>query len=331
MNGNLENYYHPAARGSNDRKKLISILAVISIIIIMTLIAALLVMGVIKTGHPKIRSVVTTESINEQTGKPGKEVENFSGNESRIYCSAKVRAFDDTALRVEWKMGKRLIREQRTTFGEVIGSIPAKCLTTEGYVNFYLDRPGGGWQDGSYYVTFQLADIETRDVNFTIGGTNTQGSVVMSTYEDPEGLFSVSVPASWYLADTDNLGGGLAGFISDESSDYPPRFEILATGFDNVSIEYLNTVLLSQGIPENELFESYTLGDRNGAMRDFKWTYTEGDTAYDLHSIQFVVQGEKAVYGMNFHSASNEYEDNLGVFSAIVSSLKIHDGDGAAD
>ncbi|MBN1288138.1 MAG: hypothetical protein JXA49_00680 [Actinobacteria bacterium] len=327
MNGNLENYYYPGHRENDKRKKLVSILAVAAITVIVTLIAVLLIAGVIKIGHPRIKSAVMTNSTNAQTEKPGKEVEKFSGNESRIYCSARVRAFNDTPLRVKWQMGKRLMREQRATFGEVIGSISAKCLTVEGYVNFYLDRPEGGWQYGNYNVTFQLADIETRDINFTIGGTNTQGSVEMSTYEDPEGLFSVSVPDSWYKADPDTLSGGLAGFISDKSIDYPPRFEILATAFENVSIEYLNTVLESQGTPENEFFQSYTLGERNGAMRDFKWTYAEGDASHNLHSIQFVVQGDKAVYGLNFHSASSEYEDNLGIYSAIVSSLNIHDGD----
>lgn len=327
MEANPEDLYCQAPPPDDNNKKVWAITAVVLIIVLMSAIVVVLITGLIKIGHPKLISVVTSDTVDEKTGKPGEEIESFTGNEERIYCCAKARAFDDTVVRVEWRSGDRLIREQRTTFGEVIGSIPAKCLTSEGYLNFYLERPKGGWLSGTYEVTFQLGDIDSKDVTFTVGEEGSESSLQTSTYEDPQGLFSIDIPVNWYAADPDSLGGGLAGFLSDESGDYPPRVEILATNLESVSTEYLNGTLAAQGVSESDFYNPYNIDEQPGAVREFTWTYAEGDKTYELHSIQYVVQGEQAVYGLNFHCLAADYEKNQQLFTEVAGSFRVSDSE----
>lgn len=325
MNGQTREHQYKIPGSRNQSKKAWAVFAVAAFTLIVIGLTLLLITGVIKIGHTRLKSIVMTNRIDEQTMRPEKSSKTFSGNENRIYCCAEATAFDDTVVRVEWRIGNRLIREQIARFSEVVGSIPAKCLTGTGNVAFYLNRPGGGWPKGYYHVNFQLGDAEPGKVSFAIGEKEYEGSIDLNTYEDPRGLFSIDVPSSWLSADPQTLGGGISGFISNGNNEYPPRIEITATDFENVSTDYLNSILKSKNIADAELFDSYSLIDNDGARRDFKWTYTEEDKIYELHTIQLVVQGEQAVYGLNLHSAAADYDDNLPIFNAIISSFQVHD------
>lgn len=324
MNGRTREHQYKAPGPRIQGKKIWGVLAVAAFTFVVIAFTILLVTGVIKIGRPQLKSIVMSSGINEQTAKPEKSSKTFSGNENRIYCCAEAAAFDDTVVRVEWRIGNRLIREQVARFSEAVGSIPAKCLTSTGNVAFYLNRPEGGWPKGAYHVNFQLGDTKPRKITFTIGDKEYESSIDLSTYEDPGGLFSIGVPSSWLSADPQTLGGGIAGFISDENTEYPPRIEITATSFENVSTDYLNSILKSQNTADSDLFSSFSMIDSDGARRDFKWTYAEGEKIFELHSIQVVVQGEQTVYGLNLHSTAADYDKNLPVFNAIINSLQVN-------
>jgi hypothetical protein len=301
-------------------------------IVILTLAVAALVAlgvvfiaGVVRFGTVKVSNVTTASKVDAKTGKPIKKTNRFSAGQERVYCCAYARAFEDTVLESRWYHGGKLIGRSRGKFKELIGDSTGKFKTAGGNIAFYLERPAGGWEEGSYRVDLRIAGKQGPKASFTVAKGGSEENQGMLEYADPLGRFSVRYPDGWEKVSTGTPGGALAGFIAPDGGDYPPRFVVVMTDFESANIDYLNGVLKAEGKPDSEMFSPYSLGDKQGARRTYTWEYRSGDKTVQLRSIQTVVQGSKHVYGLNCHSEAVQFDANLPIFDSIINSFRVNE------
>jgi hypothetical protein len=278
----------------------------------------LLFAGVIRFGTPRV-STLTMASRIDSRQRPVVKQSSFDGSEPRIYCCARVRAFEDSVLEARWFRGGAQVGGLSSKFGALTHSSPGKLLTSRGDIAFYLGRPPSGWREGSYQVRVYIDGKRGRDVAFSIAARGRESGA--SVYSDPGGLFSVKVPGGWTDADPATLDGGLAGFTST-GGEYPPRFVVVQTSFTSVDPAYLDGEVNQGSQQSTGQFQPYSFGSNPGARRDFLWDYRSGGKTFKLHSVQAVVQGPNGtVYGVNCHSLASDYDQNLPVFNSIVNSF----------
>jgi hypothetical protein len=187
-------------------------------------------------------------------------------------------------------------------------------------VAFYLQRPTGGWQPGSYTVGLSIDGKAAGSASFSISsdGSSRQGT----TYKDPSGLFSVDVPRGWTQMDQQSTGGALAGFMGPAAGSYAPRFVVVSTPMTSATPESLNATLASGGVPEQERFTAITLGTLVGARRTYEWDLDESGNKTRLKSIQVVVDmGNGKVLEINCHSQALEFDENLPTFNSVINSF----------
>jgi hypothetical protein len=319
MNG-ASSYTQPApdqATPPRDRRA-VTVSIVAGFVLLVALLTFLFFAGVIRIGTPGVSSLTMASKIDSRQ-RPAVKKSRFDGSEKRIYCCARVRAFEDTVLEARWYRGNAQVGGITGTFGALTRSSGGRLSPSRGNIAFYLDRPPSGWVSGSYQVRVYLNRKRGRDAGFTIT-TRGQDSGA-GVYRDPGGLFSVKVPDGWVEADPSTLQGDLAGFTAT-TGEYPPRFVVAETDFTGVDPAYLNGSVNQGGQQASGQFQPYSFGDNPGARRDFLWDYKDGGKTYKLHSVQAVVQGKDGkVFSVNCHSLATEYDRNLPVFNSIINSF----------
>ena len=302
--------------------------AIVTLALAVTALFALgvvVIAGVVRFGTVKVSSVAIASKVDAKTGKPIKKTNRFSAGQERVYCCVYARAFEDTVLESRWYHGGKLIGRSGGKFKELIGASTGKFKTAGGNIAFYLERPTGGWEEGSYRVELLMAGKQGPKASFTVAKGGSEEDQGMLEYTDPSDRFSLRYPDGWEQAGTGTLDGALAGFIATGGGDYPPRFAVVMTDFESVNIDYLNGVLKAEGKPDSEMFSPYSLGDKQGARRTYTWEYKSGDKTVQLRSIQTVVQGSKHVYGLNCHSEAPQFDANLPVFDSIINSFRVNE------
>ena len=276
--------------------------------------------GVVRFGTPGVSGVTMASKIDVRR-RPVEKKARFSGSEQRIYCCARVRAFEDTVLEARWYLGSSQVGGYSTRYGSLTRSSTGKFITSGGNVAFSLERPPAGWLGGDYQVRVYLDAKRAGNTGFSI--KQRDGGSGLSTYRDPAGVFSVGVPYGWSAADESTLDGALAGFLG-QGGDYPPRFVVVSTDYTSVDPAYLNGSLSKDGTAASgEQFQAYSLGESPGARREFEWDYESGEETFKLRSVQVLVQAKDGkVYGLNCHSKAEDFKSNLPVFNSIINSFR---------
>lgn len=319
-------FQQPFDPGTGTRgRTAVAVTVAVLLVVVVVALTIVFFTGVVRIGTPGYSNIKLTLEV-DRAGRPVGKQTSFTGNESRVYCCARAKAFEDTVLESRWSRGDTNLADFKGTFGRLTGGSTGKFLAAEGNVAFYLDRPSEGWTPGSYTVELLIDGRQAGRESFTMPKpANGQALPTMVTYEDTTRHFSIRYPEGWEEADPSSLSGGLVGFMSPSGGEYPPRFAIAVSDFSSTNIDYLNGILTSAGAPPTELFTAYSLGDRVGARRTFEWDYKEGDKTHRLKSIQVVVQGRDHVYSLDCHSLASEFDANLPVMNAIINSFRLSD------
>lgn len=303
-----------------DRGRTVALVAVIAgLLVLLVVPVVLLFAGVIRFGRPGAGKLETAASV-DQGLKPKKVRSSFGPDDERIYCSAAVRAYQDTVVGTQWRMGTTTVAAMSGRFGDLARRSTTRFLPANGRVAFYLQRPAGGWQPGSYTVGLSIDGKAAGTASFSIsqGGSSPQGV----TYSDPSGHFKIDVPRGWTRMDEQSAGGALAGFMGQSQDSYAPRFVVVSTGMASATPETLNAALASEGVPEQERFTAITLGTLVGARRTYEWDLDESGKKTRLKSIQVVVDmGNGKVLEINCHSLAPEFDENLPTFNSAINSL----------
>jgi hypothetical protein len=308
----------PNAPRDRSRKQETIIAAVVAFMLVLAAAAAgaVVLTGVVKFGKPRVLGLSMASEI-DRNARPLEKTQVFDEDDPRVYCCARVRAFDDSIVESRWYLGGLQVGGYGVRFGSLDSSSGGRIVPAGGWVSFYLKRPRGGWSAGEYTVKVYIDGVGPTEEKFRIGEAD--GKSESATYRDPDGRFQVDVPAGWTAGEIDPESGELAGFLG-EGEDYPPRFVVLETDFDTVDPTALNALL-----PESTgKFNGYSLGERPGARRDYQWDYLSDGETLKLHSIQVLAQAsDGTVYGLNCHSLADEYEENLPVFNEIANSFRL--------
>lgn len=320
MNG-VSPYNHSASTSPgppSDRRAFTAAIAA-ALVLLVALVTFLFFAGVIRFGTPVVSSLTMASKIDSHQ-RPVVKKSNFDGSEKRIYCCARVRAFEDTVLEARWYRGNAQVGGITGKFAALTHSSSGKLLTSRGDIAFYLDKPPSGWVSGSYQLRMYINGKRGPDVGFSMAARGQEGT--SQAYSDPGGLFSVKVPDGWLDADSTTLEGALAGFTAT-TGEYPPRFVVIQTDYTSVDPAYLNG-LVNQGVQQSSgQFQPYSFGNNPGARRDFEWDYKSGDKTLKLHTVQAVVQGSNGtVFSVNCHSLASEYDSDLPVFNSIINSFR---------
>lgn len=283
-------------------------------------LAVIFFTGVVRFGTPRVSGLTMASKIDVRR-RPVEKKARFSGSEQRIYCCARVRAFEDTVIEARWYLGSSQVGGYSARYGSLTQTSTGKFITAGGDVAFFLDRPPDGWLGGDYQVRVYLDAKRAVKAGFSI--KQREDGSGLSTYQDPAGVFSVGVPYGWAAADESTLDGALAGFLG-QGGDYPPRFVVVSTDYTSVDPAYLNGTLSQDGTTApGEQFQAYSLGESPGARREFEWDYKSGEETFKLRSVQVVVQAKDGkVYGLNCHSKAEDFKSNLPVFNSIINSFR---------
>lgn len=284
-------------------------------------LSALSLTGVFRLGRPEASSVATASRI-DASKKPVEPTARFDPGDLRIYCTARVRAFEDTIVEARWLKGKQLVRSFARPFSRLTGISAGRLFPSTADVAFFIERPQGGWTPGTYVVQVRLDGRTAGSADFAVtGGQGEEEGPQQNTYREPDGSFTVSYPADWSVADPASLGDALAGFISPGSGDFPARFVVLLTEYESAEPEYLNGML---ALPAGEQgFAAYSLGEARGARRTYNWVFATEGGPVELKSTQVVMPGGKGVYALNCHSLASEFDDNAPAFNAIINSFRV--------
>ncbi len=305
---------YPRSGRGNARRFIPVIIAAAGAVVISVLLVLFLT-GVIRFGKPRLYGIVTSARIDSRD-RPLAPRSTFQQSDTRIYCCAKVKAYEDTVLESRWYAGERQVGGYSCAFGAISGSASGKFLPTNGTVAFYLDRPSSGWSAGRYTVRLYADGKRAAEISFIVTSRESTGPA----YRDPSGLFTVSVPDGWVKSE-DTSGSVLAEF-SAPSGSYPPRFAVVSTDLPSVDPGYLNQQLGSDSGAGK--FEQYALGGSAGARRDYLWDTQISDKDVELHSIQVLVTaGNGKVYGLNCHVLKGEYDRYLPTFNAVINSFRL--------
>ena len=311
-----------AATGLKGHRTAVITACAVALVALIALFAVSLT-GVVRVGRPAASSVATARSINASR-RPVEKVTRFASSDSRIYCTARVRAFEDTVVEARWRLGRRLVKSFARPFSALTGVSAGRLFTTAADVAFYIETPPGGWGAGNYTVEVRLDGKASGSAAFSVsGGESAEQVPGVSTYTDSGGAFSVSYPAGWIEADPDSLGDALAGFVSPVKGEYPARFAVLLTDYASAEPDYLNGLLAKEAQPQQETFTAYSLGETRGARRTYGWAMESGDSTLQLKSIQVVMPGVEGVYALNCHSLASEFDENLAAFNAIINSFRV--------
>jgi hypothetical protein len=308
--------YGPDPVQKTDDRKAIAIVIIAVCVAVIVALTVLFFTGVIRFGTPRAYALSTTASVDNRQ-RPTSKTSSFDGDTKRVYCCARLQAFEDTVLVARWYLGASQIGGFNGRFGAIAHSAAGRFLTRTGNVAFYLERPPSGWLSGDYTVMVYVNGKRAASKVFTI---NVEGQAATSaTYTDPQGRFKVDVPNGWAAADQQSQQGVLAGFVS-AGGQYPPRFAITETSYDSVDATHLNANVANTD--QTAQFQPYSLGSSVAARRDYGWDYVSGNSKLKLHTVQVVVQGKGKIYGIDCHSLASDYNKNLPQFNAIINSFR---------
>ena len=306
----------PVAERDAGRRATALLLAVLMVLSGGSL-SGLLLAGVVRLGSPSLELVATARSVDSKL-RPLERTAIFDRGDVRIYCCAEVRAFDDTLLGAKWYRGGAILREFRTRFSRLVGP-SSRFIRGRGHVAFHLDRPRGGWKEGSYRVILVVNGKAVHRAACRVEQAQPGGK----RYAHQGGAFSVMVPHGWFKAESRSAEGALAAFVSGGAGAFPPRFAVFKSTCDSASPDYLNSLLARAGVRPQERFKDYPVGGRNGARRTYEWEFKQGGKTYRLRSTQALLEAEGSVYGLNCHSLFDEFDRNLPTFDSIIDSLKV--------
>lgn len=308
--------------GLKGRRTAAVSISALCLVVLIALLAVSLT-GVVRVGRPAASSVATARRLSG-SNRPAEPVTDFAESDTRIYCTAGVRAFDDTVLEARWRRGRQLVKSFARTFSALTGVSAGRLFTARANVAFYIERPAGGWVAGDYTVEVRLDGRTAGSARFSIaGGEGEDLAPGVSTYRDSGGAFTVSYPAGWSEADPATLGDALAGFVAPGAGEYPARFAVLLTDYTSAEPDYLNGILAQSTPPQQETFTAYSLGDARGARRTYSWSFESGETTLPLRSIQVVLPGKYGVYALNCHSLASGFDANLPAFNSIINSFRV--------
>ncbi len=307
----------PAPFGKGRALAITIAAACMALVVVLTV---LFFTGVLRFSSPSLSGVKTAAKVDSRY-RPVDPTDEFTGRERRVYCCARLKAFEDTVLEVRWYLGSAQVGGYSGTFGAIAKKTTGRSLAARGNVAFYLDRPADGWLGGDYRVTVYVDGRREGEATFTMGQLESGSGLV--TYEDPEGAFTIGVPSGWAIADEASTDEALAGFTA-QGSVYPPRFAVVETGYTSVDPAYLNGVLAPEGGAPASQFQVYSLGGTPAARREFEWDHRSGERNLKLRTVQVVAQGaDGTVLGLNCHSLSSDFEANLPVFNAVINSFGV--------
>ncbi|MFH1150316.1 MAG: hypothetical protein V1748_07570 [Actinomycetota bacterium] len=308
-------YPHP----DPDRGRTVALVAVITgVLVLLVVPVVLLFAGAIRFGRPGAGKVQTAASVDSGL-KPVEAASRFGPDDERIYCCAVVRAYQDTVVGTQWRRGAAMVASMSGRFGDLARGSATKFLLSSGRVAFYLQKPAGGWQPGSYTVGLSIDGKAAGETSFAVSGDG--ASSRGTTYRDPSGRFTVEVPTGWIEMDQRSTGGALAGFMAP-ASGYAPRFVVVSTPMTSATPESLNAALAAEGVPEQERFTAITLGTLVGARRTYEWDLEENGGKTRLKSIQVVVDmGNGTVLEINCHSQATRFDENLPTFNSVINSF----------
>lgn len=313
---NPEGSRYPPRETSRKQKAVIAAVVAFALVLAAAAAGVAMLTGVVKFGKPRVIELTMASRIDD-SGRPLKETETFDDKDPRVYCCARVRAFDDSIIESRWFLGGLQVGGYGVRFGALDRSSGGRIVPAGGWVSFYLKKPRGGWSAGKYKVKVYIDGSGPTEAVFRIGESD--GKNESATYRDPDGAFQVDVPAGWTAAEVDPESGELAGFLGT-GDEYPPRFVVLETDLDSADPATLNELL-----PESTgQYNGYSLGERPAARRDYEWDFLSEGKTLKLHSIQVLAQGsDGTVYGLNCHSLADEYEDNLPDFNEVINSFRL--------
>jgi hypothetical protein len=307
----------PRAHGN---RRTAAVVVVAAVVLTVAVLSLLLFSGVIRFGAPRLFSLTMASKIDGQKRAVARKVI-FDGSEQRIYCCARLQAFEGTVLEARWYRQEGQVGGFSGNFGALTGTSTVRFLVLRGNVAFYLTRPPTGWVGGSYRVKMYIDGKQVREAGFSISSRAQESGT--TTYRDPSGLFSMEIPDTWDKADPETLQGALVGFIGP-GSGYQPRVVVVPTDFTSVDTAYLNGAVAQKGQQGAGQFQPYSIGNSAGARRDFSWDHTYKNTPVKLHTVQVVFQGSDGkIYSVDCHSTSEGYQANLPVFNSIINSLKV--------
>ena len=307
----------PAAHGSRGTAAAAIVAGVVSVVVALSL---LVFSGIIRFGTPEMSSLTPASKIDGRKRPFARKVI-FDGGEKRIYCCARLKAFEDTVLEARWYRQDAQVGGFSGKFGALTGTSTVRFLVLRGNVAFYLARPATGWLGGSYRVRIYIDGKHAREAGFTITSRGQESGT--TTYKEPGGLFSMELPDTWDYAEADTLRGALAGFVGP-GSGYAPRVIIAPTELTSVDTAYLDQAVAQQGQQSAGQFQPYSMGNNPGARRDFEWDYKYKGKELKLHTVQVVFQlADAKVYSINCHSSAADFQKNLPVFNSMINSFKI--------
>lgn len=279
--------------------------------------------GAVRFGTPGVSDFSTASSVSSR-GTPRQKRDTFTQTDARIYCCCRVTAYEDTVVEARWFLEGRRLESYALRFWELAGSRTGRFVTSSANAAFRLDRPQEGWTSGNYRVEVLLDGNKGASADFDIASGEGEESDTR-LYRDPGGRFSVRYPLVWEPADPSSLEGALAGFLAPGAGPYEPRFAVVLTDFSSASPEYLNGILVAQGVGQEEFFGSYTARGGTGARRSFTWEKELGGRKYRLKSIQVVLKGKSNVYSLDCHCLEQEAAERLPTFDSIIESFRVYD------
>jgi hypothetical protein len=307
----------PAAHGSRGPAAAAIVAGVVSVVVALSL---LVFSGIIRFGTPELSSLTMASKVDGRK-RPVERNVIFNGQEKRIYCCTRVKAFEDTVLEARWYRQDAQVGGFSGKFGALTDTSTVRFLVLRGNVAFYLSKPATGWLGGSYRVSINIDGKHAREAGFTITSRGQESGT--TTYNDSGGLFSMELPHTWDYAEADTLRGALAGFVGP-GSGYAPRVVITPTELTSVDTAYLNQVLAQQGQQGAGQFQPYSMGNNPGARRDFEWDHKYSGKKLKMHTVQVVFQlADAKVYSINCHSSAADFQKNLPVLNSIINSFKI--------
>ena len=313
-----------AARQIGDagrRPGAVALVAVLAALAVLTVSLAVVFAGAVRLGAPAVSGVTMSAGI-DRRDKPSDATRRFSTDTERIYCCARVRAFDDTVLAARWSLGDRPIKTVMRTFSRLAGVTRTFVFPVTADVAFYLVKPAGGWTQGVYEVEVTAGGRRSSKASFTVvGGTKEVSGSTTNAYTDPAGEFTVTYPEGWVESpDTESL----VEFVAPLGGSYPPRFAVVGTDLTSASQDDLNGNLDSAAAGPGEQFTAYSLGGASGAKRVYRWTYQADDgSSLSLETMQVLVKGKDGVYGVNCHALASDFDQYLPTFDALVNSFRV--------
>lgn len=314
--------YEPPGTGRG--RKVAGIVIALLVAAAFTAVAVLLLAGVIRFGSAVVNETVTSRSV-DPAGRPASKTTTFPPTSERIYCCVQGRFFEDTRLEAAWYFGSKRIAKSGGTCGSLGGASGGRFAATSMWLDFFIERPEGGWSAGRYEVRVLLNGNRVSTERFTVGKEESEpeDEPGNKTYRDPQGAFSFRYPSQWVKADPASLDGASVGFASPAGGEPPPSVAVVKTELESASLDYLNGLLEKEGVPKEERFATYSLGDKKGARREFAWEMDLSGRKVPMKTIQVVVKGKDGVYEMNAHSAAADFEKNSSVLDAIVNSFRV--------